>query len=1098
MNRHVTPLITALCFACLYATAQENNPLINSAEAISAGVKLYDNGQYKEALKEYERVKVGDTNYVWALYEMALTCTVDSQYTRGIQVCQEALSLPTERERSPDLLTQYGNLLDYDNQQERALRIFDSALAVYPAYAGLYISKGTTLIRMKKYKEAEQVFKQVLLINPYSAAAHFKLGICALNQGNIVGAYLSLLGNVVMDPGNHYSGNVVTMLDDIAKAKDYVVELVNNRKEEPSANFRFIEQIVLSKIALDNNYKSIIELTDPIAKQLQVICEKLSYDENDNDFYMQFYAPFYQKVFEEKKFDKLVYYAFSGVNSSVIKDFNRKHKKDIEAFVTETVEYLKPIRATRELSLAKRDAKGSCYYFEGGQLIGKGASPDNGNTLTGPWEYYFASGNKKSAGVYNEKGEKEGVWKYYYFTGQLRGEEIYRNGKQEGKETYYYENGNISSTAEYKDGEINGERITYYKNGALRTVEQQENGKLKGNRKVYTQNGLLQSAAMYANDKKSGAFKTYFANGQVELEGSYADDKLSGPYKAYYEDGVVSMEAQYDQDNAVGEIKKFFENGKPKSIETYNNGVLEGEYASWYNNGQVNTKYINKKGKLNGDVQYFDKDGKMYSIFTFDNDLLKAARYFDKTGKQISISEASKGRLNLLSYVPNGTKSALSPYNEKGMMEGTQVYYYGSGKEKETNTYANGELNGESVSYYPGEQKKVTVNYTQGKKDGYYIARYIHGGRQEEGWYKDNEPEGEWFSYNEAGNLTARTNFLNDEMNGLKTEYWPNGKKLVEYLYDRGVLLAMTQYDTTGRVLNQVNLKNGTGKMTTLNVNGKLYSECTYQYGSLEGAYKYYYFDGSNLAVQYFKKGLRDSLYRDFYFGGNIAKEGMYKMGNKAGAWKYYWENGNVSRVDEYKAGQLHGKQTFYTMDGKKDAEMDYENGSRQGFYRKYSSEGVVLYQMRYEEDEPVGYSYRGNNNELVPEIPMTAGNGRFRPLFPNGNAAIDVLYVDGQTNGTYKFYYDNGKLLRERNENYGYIEGVLKEFYADGAQHYVYNYLHNNLHGTTREYNAKGILVEEGNYYNGDYHGETRYFDDNGKLKEVRTYYYGQLLSIK
>src|SRR3954471_2841565 len=196
MNRHITPMLAVLCLTCLYATAQENNPLINSAEAIQAGVKLYDAGKYKEAMKEYERVKVGDTNYVWALYEMALTCTTDSQFTRGIQVCEEALSLTTERERSPELLMQYGNLLDYDNQPERALKLFDSALTVYPAYAGLYISKGTTLIRMKKYKEAEQVFKQVLLINPFSAAAHYKLGICALNQGNIVAAYMSLLANV--------------------------------------------------------------------------------------------------------------------------------------------------------------------------------------------------------------------------------------------------------------------------------------------------------------------------------------------------------------------------------------------------------------------------------------------------------------------------------------------------------------------------------------------------------------------------------------------------------------------------------------------------------------------------------------------------------------------------------------------------------------------------------------------------------------------------------------------------------------------------------------------------------------------------------------
>ncbi len=80
MNRHLT-LVFVLCLGCLYATAQGNNPLINSAEKINNGIKLFDEDKYKEALKEYQQVKPGDTNYVWALYEIALTCAADSQFT---------------------------------------------------------------------------------------------------------------------------------------------------------------------------------------------------------------------------------------------------------------------------------------------------------------------------------------------------------------------------------------------------------------------------------------------------------------------------------------------------------------------------------------------------------------------------------------------------------------------------------------------------------------------------------------------------------------------------------------------------------------------------------------------------------------------------------------------------------------------------------------------------------------------------------------------------------------------------------------------------------------------------------------------------------
>lgn len=1097
MNRHLT-LFAVLCLGSLFTTAQENNPLINSAEAIQAGIKLYDDGKYKEALKEYQKVKTGDTNYVWALYEMALTCATDSQFTLGIKISEQALACNSERERCPELLAQYGNLLDYDGQQERSLQIYDSALAIYPAYTMLYIGKGTTLLRMKKYREAEKVFKQTLLISPFSASAHYKLGLCALNQGNIVPAYLSLVANLIMEPEGRFAMNSISLLDNIAKGKDDIMELVNKRTEEPDENFRLIEQIVLSKIALDKNYKSIINLDDPISRQLQVICEKLSFDGGDKDFWMQFYVPFFRKAFDDKKFEYLINYAFSGVNIPAIKEFNRKKKKDIEAFTTELVEYLKVIRTTRELEVAKRNTSGTCYYYENGSLVGKGVTKNNGEQLTGPWEFYFPAGNKKALGLYNEKGEKEGDWKYYYFNGQVKGEENYRSGKQEGKETYYFDHGIVSSRANYKNGEADGEHITYYRDGVIKAIEQYQNGKLNGIRKSFTTTGLLQSEVTYVNGVQNGSFKTYHANGKVESEGKYVDDKLSGPYKAWYNDGAVSVTAQYDQDKPTGEMKKYHENGKLKSVENYVNGVVEGEYISYYDNGQINAKYTNKKGKIDGDIQYYDKDGKLFSTVTFENDKPKAAKFFDKAGKQISISEVSKGKLDVVAYRPDGSKKVFTPYSSKGEINGIQVFYFASGKEKETNTYVNSELTGASVSYFPNGQKSIASTYSAGKKDGYYTAWFLHGTKQEEGWYKNDELQGEWLTYNEQGVLVSRTSFLNGELNGLKTAYWPNGKLESETLYDMGTLLEMTEYDTTGKVLNKVKLKNGNGKFTSLYVTGKLCSEGNYVNGNLEGLYKHYFFDGSTQVLQYFKKGLRDSIYKSYNYGGKLSAEGLYNLGDKAGAWKYYREDGSLSRTEEYKGGKLHGTRTYFFKNGKPDTEIAYKNGDREGLNKKYSEDGALVYQMRYDEDILTGYSYLDKNNQLVPEIPLVQGNGAVKSFFPNGNAGVVVDYVEGNQHGNYKLYYPNGKLCLENTENYGNSEGQLKEYYADGTLRSVYNYLHDNTHGPYKEYNAKGVLVEEGGSYNGNNHGEIRYYDDNGKLKQTRIYYYGNLLSVQ
>ncbi len=93
-------------------------------------------------------------------------------------------------------------------------------------------------------------------------------------------------------------------------------------------------------------------------------------------------------------------------------------------------------------------------------------------------------------------------------------------------------------------------------------------------------------------------------------------------------------------------------------------------------------------------------------------------------------------------------------------MDGTQTYYYGSGKEKEINVYVKGLLNGTTTTFHINGQKNITANYIDGKKDGYYISRYMNGAIEEEGWYKEDLLEGEWLMYNEFGTLTKPHRFL--------------------------------------------------------------------------------------------------------------------------------------------------------------------------------------------------------------------------------------------------------------------------------------------------------------------------------------------------
>lgn len=1087
---------TLLSIIIVTANAQENNPLINSGELIDKAVALHDEGKYKEAIDIYKKITRGDTNYYRAVYEMAYSQMLDSQFTAAKKSCETGLSVPNER--WPELFTLYANLLDDLGDSERALRIYDSAISLYPAYTELYLNKGTTFMKLEKYAEAEEVFKHCLMINPYQASAHYKLGVCAMQQGRVIHAALSHINYLLILPAGRYQSNCITSLSTISKAGDDIKELIQRRTGDISDNFGTIEKILLSKIALDKQYKPLLKLDDPISRQVQVIFEKLEYDEKDTDFWMQFYVPLFKKFFEEKKFEPFINRLFAVIKIEAIQDYIKKNKKEIQEVVDETVAYYNQLRATRELNYhARKDIK-LLYQYDNNRLFGKGTTTNNGEILTGDWEFYFSSGNIRSKGKYNDKGDRTGTWQYYHFNGVLKGRQTYNDGKLHGDEIFYFDNGLASSSATYVNDEAEGESRSYYGIGIPHIVAHYKSGKLNGDRKSFFSNGNLQSIEYYKDDSLHGPFTTFHKNGPVESKGNYNNGKLDGIYKAYFINGKLFMEGTYSNGKLQGPWKEYHKNGKIKLQETFAEGLVEGEYAEYYDNGQLFYKSIYKKGNLSGEVEYFDRDGKRFFIYTFDNDVTKLARYFDKAGNEVGRSERKAKKLDLSTYYTDGLRRSQAVYNDKGELIGTETYFYHCGKPSSESMYENGVQQGTTTHYYVNGQKQVETSYSQGEKHGYEKFWYSHGQTEQEGWYQEGSLQGTWLSYDELGNLSYTTEYLNNDVNGYKVEYFPNSKKNNEFKYKYGWPEEFVQFDTTGKEINRCILKNGSGKFKVVFFNGKTYGEGTYADGELDGPYRFYYFDGKLNTLQFYKKGEPDSIYRNYFYDGKLSAEGLYKWGKKEGTWKTYFPSGKLKYTENYLNGELTGKKVYYFENGKTDSEIEMEHDERAGWTKKFDEEGNLLYQVRFNLDLPVAYTYLDKSGKLLPEIPLHGGSGKVKSFFANGNPSSEFEYIEGKLNGPNINYYSNGRLRAKGNEDYSLSEGNYKYYYPNGQLQYDYNFLHDKLHGFYKEYNEKGIVTEEGYYHNGEPHNIIRIYDDSGKPRETSYYYYGKLLDIK
>lgn len=1064
---------------------------------LKKGIELSDSGHHKQAMALFNKVSRSDTNYVWALYEKALTCEADSQYNEALKYCQEGLGLKEQRDYEPDIYNTYGNILNEMGQSDQAIKVFDTAIAKYPSLSLLYFNKGVAYLTAEKPADAETWFQKSLIINPYMYSAHYQLAIAALRQGKIIPSFLSAVAYLLMLPDGRYSSKSIALLAAITKSTDEILDFKNKRTEAMDESYQEIEDIVLSKIALEKEYKSIISIDDPISRQIQAVFEKIEYKESDKDFWMQYYIPYFKHVYDNKKFEPFIYHVFSNVQIKVIEDYTKRNKKLLDDFTADAADYFNIIRASRQLNYALRDSVTDRYYYENGKLVAKGVLLNKGKTLTGHWEFYYPAGNIKSRGEYSASGEREGDWLFYYASGKLKTKEHYANGKLEGPQESYFDNGNISSQENYTNNLLDGTATNYYYAGCKSSVIGYKLGKKDGEERKFYSNGNLQTVNNFVLGAVTGTSTEYFKSGKLEETEEFSNGKAEGAFKLYHENGNLSVEGQNVKDNGQGVWKYYYSDGKLKETRTYVNDVEEGPHVSYFENGLVSENYTTKKGKINGEATYFYEDGKLFAKCMYDNGAVKLLTYYDKAGKALSSSELKNNVIDIVSYSIDGHKKAHFFYNQKGDLNGPDTLFYPSGKINQINQYKNGDATDVSVSYYLNGNKKSVANMANGKENGYYESFYTNGKTQSEGWKQDGQSEGEWDYYDELGRLTEKYYYLDDEINGYKEDFLPNGQKTTEQKYHRGWLEKMTQFDKTGKVMAVDSFPKATGKYTMIYPGGQLMVQANYVNGDFDGPYKTYYFDGSLESSLFYIKGLKDSTYTTFYYGGAKDTEGHYKGGYKSGIWKVYEEDGKLFSTTPYSYDEMNGTKTYYFPNGGKDITLSYKDDDLDGPVIKYDPDGTLVDQVNFVKGSAQTYTYLGKDNKLLPPISLDSTKGVLKTYFPNGKPSRLSGYSDGVKNAAEIIYHVNGNVRLTDTTVYDISEGLSTEYYPNGKVKSEYHYLTDNVTGVCKEFNDKGILIKEMTFENGVSHGPTKYYNETGKIIKTMVYYYGTLVSV-
>ena len=1067
-------------------------PFINSSELIEKGIKENDQGNFKKALSYYDQVPEGDSNYVFSLYEKSLSHLNDSSYDKCIEFAKKAIALKSPEKRM--LLLNMAAAFDYKGKPEEALKLYDSVAKLYPFDNHPYYERAIIKYKAKDYTAAEKLLEQSLMLNPQHFRSHFLLGSTYAYQGRLTEAMMALSTSLLCTADYEVAKNPIAILDAIAIQADEIVKEYDNRNtDNRDPAFDEIDDIIHAKLALDKGYKLKTELDDEIFRQLQVIMEKLVYDKADPSFAMQYYVPLYSKIYQDNQFEPFVLQLFSNYGFKSIDKLSdsRKNKAALEEIRNIIYPYLNRIFETRELNYVTRQKAPAKYhqYSKDNSIIDGVFSNEQEEKLAAGRVNFYTYLRLSAEGNYDADGKKDGLWKYYYPNGNIRLKQETKSGKLINADTSWYTNGVVKNSAKYNtDGD------------ALFTQHYDYTGILEYTSKwmakddyeytYYYPSGTVRKTQRFVKDKIVDCkYMVYYESGKIQREVNCKNGAFNGPIISYFENGKIDDSATNVNDKTSGQYKSYYRNGNLEIECTYVEGKKEGACIDYWNNGNLYSKTNYKNGKLDGEAFYYNKAGKQFGTVTYKNGGTIRSRFYRPDGTEIK-DDIEEGYVNI--YNEYGVLIRKSEVDRDGIQQGVSKYYFTWGGLKEKTNFENGKPNGASTLYYQNGNIRSKRQYTNDTSDGYFQFMYEYGKLKSEGWIKNDLHQGIWHNYFPNGNTSFDYYLQNDLSNGPEKNYQYDSKLKYTKYYDKDMIIGFTQFDTTGKIVQQQSFDKGNGKYRLLHLNGAPGLECDLKNGKLNGPYTIHGGNKTLVEKGAYSNGRLNGEIEVYFPNGKLKSKGLYKNGEQDKTWIYYGINGSVESISQYYKGDLDGLDSTF-LNGALISVTKYRNGEADGEDILYGENGKIAAVVYYDYGTAIGYSYEDKEGKLLPVKPIINGAAHIQTYYANGNKGVDWNMEKNLFQGKQLSYYSNGQLKQESNYDNGMRSGTFNQFNTDGSKLYEANYKDGEKQGISKTYNNKGKQIFVVNFTNGQMNGAATYTDAQGKNQNF-WYYYGSL----
>ena len=308
-----------------------------------------------------------------------------------------------------------------------------------------------------------------------------------------------------------------------------------------------------------------------------------------------------------------------------------------------------------------------------------------------------------------------------------------------------------------------------------------------------------------------------------------------------------------------------------------------------------------------------------------------------------------------------------------------------------------------------------------------------------------------------------------------------NGIKVKEIFNIGPNLTRNVKYNTSGIIIEEFFEKNGeiNGEFRIFYDDGNMKESKQFRMGKLHGEAKFFSRDGMMEKVEHFMNGIKmTGGYGALLQNGNTGNERFFSSNHHRTETTHH-PNGSVKTISHFYKNKYHGKQVeFYDNDVMKSCRF-YFHGKKSRFYKEYYPSGKL--KMR------VGYNKKGQKS------------GNAIKFYDNDVIEEEGYYEKDLRTGSRKSYYPSGKLRRLCSYKEGNLEGHYKKYTDDGKLELFLTYQNNMRHGAFYQiiHEEKGVIKIEGTYEN-DLKNGVQVISCNDEIQSIFRYNYGRMIGLQ